>query len=58
MTPTPCTNPLLRVTCAACAGLTTALIGLFVHSLARNYDVASGAQATAPHQVVAQAQPR
>jgi len=58
MTPTPRANPLLRLTCAAGAVITTAVIGLFIHALARNYDMAAEALASAQPVVVAQAHQR
>jgi hypothetical protein len=58
MNPTPRTDALLRLTCAAGAVITTAVIGLSIHSLARTYDVAAETQARAQPLVVAQAQPR
>lgn len=57
MTPTPRTHG-LRLICATGAVLTTAVIGLVIHSLARAYDVAAEAQAVARSVVVAHAQPR
>ncbi len=60
MTPIHHTNALSRLTCAAGAVISTAVIGLLIHSLARTYDVAAEAQAATRHVVVAQAlaQPR
>jgi hypothetical protein len=58
MTPTPRANPLLRLTCAAGAALTTAVIGLSIQALARHYDEAAEALAAAQPVVVAWAQPR
>ena len=58
MTPMPRTRALLRLTCAAGAALTTAVIGLSIQALARHYDEAAEALATAHPVVVAQAQPR
>ncbi|HSB21927.1 MAG TPA: hypothetical protein VLE94_02335 [Burkholderiaceae bacterium] len=58
MTPTPRANPLLRLTCAAGAVITTAVIGLFIHALVHHYDMAAQASATAQPVVVAQAKPR
>ena len=57
MTPTPRTHG-LRLICATGAVLTTAVIGLVIHSLARAYDMAAEAQAVARSVVVAHAQPR
>jgi hypothetical protein len=58
MTPVPRTNALLRLTCAASAVLTTALIGLSIHPLARTYDLAAETLAATAPVVVAHAQPR
>jgi len=58
MTPTPRANPLLRLTCAAGAVITAAVIGLSIHALARNYDMAAEALASTQPVVVAQAQQR
>jgi hypothetical protein len=58
MTPTPRTNALFRLTCAASATLITVAIGLLIDSLARHYYVAAQASAAAGPVVVAQAQPR
>jgi hypothetical protein len=59
MTPTPPrTNALLRLTCAAGATLTTAVIGLSINALAHHYDEAAEALAAAHPVVVAQTQPR
>jgi hypothetical protein len=55
--PLPIDAP-LRLTCAAGAVLTTALIGLFIHSLAYGYDTAAKAQAATQPAVVAQARLR
>jgi hypothetical protein len=54
----PRANALLRLTCAASAVLTTALIGLSIHSLARTYDLVADTLAATGLVVVARAQPR
>lgn len=58
MTPMPRTRALLRLTCAAGAVITTVVIGLSIHALARNYDMAAEALASTQPVVVAQAQQR
>jgi hypothetical protein len=58
MTRMPRAHALLRLTFAACAALTTAVIGLSIHALARHYDEAAEALAAAQPVVVARAQPR
>jgi hypothetical protein len=58
MTPMPRTPAVLRLTCAACAVITTAVIGLSIQELAGHYDRAADALAAARPVVVAQAQPR
>ena len=58
MTPMPRTHALLRLTCAACAVITTAVIGLSIQVLAGHYDRAPEALAAAQPVVVSQARPR
>jgi hypothetical protein len=58
MHPTQNTDLRLRLACAACAVITTTVLGLCIHALSRNYDVAAERQAAARQVVVAQAHPR
>jgi hypothetical protein len=58
MYPTPRSNALLRLTCAACAVIATTAIGLSIHGLSRHYDVTAAQQAAAQAVVVAQAPSR
>jgi hypothetical protein len=58
MTPKLCAKSLSRLTCAAGAVITTAVIGLSINALAHHYEVAAQALATAQPVVVAQAKPR
>jgi hypothetical protein len=54
----PRTDSLLRLIFGAGAVLTTTVIGLSIHVLARTYETAAETQASAQPVIVAQANPR